>query len=92
MLEFLLGSPFDLQAKFFLCLLLPPQTLSSLPGGLCELLRSLHIHSLKNDEVLLLKDSRRLTELKDAGPQVGHRPFHIEGMCSVGMLSKAVSK
>ncbi|XP_008297353.1 A-kinase anchor protein 11 isoform X1 [Stegastes partitus] len=45
------------------------QALSSLPAGLCELLRSLHVHSLKNDEVLLLKDSRRLTEHKDAGPQ-----------------------
>uniref|UniRef100_UPI0037E8AAB7 A-kinase anchor protein 11 isoform X2 n=1 Tax=Semicossyphus pulcher TaxID=241346 RepID=UPI0037E8AAB7 len=45
------------------------KTLSSLPAGLCELLRSLHVHSLKNDEVLLLKDSRRLTEHKDAGPQ-----------------------
>ncbi|XP_045910829.1 A-kinase anchor protein 11 isoform X2 [Micropterus dolomieu] len=45
------------------------QALSSLPGGLCELLRSLHVHGLKNDEVLLLKDSRRLAEHKDAGPQ-----------------------
>ncbi|KAK5920401.1 hypothetical protein CgunFtcFv8_024215 [Champsocephalus gunnari] len=44
------------------------QAMLSLPGGLCELLRSLHVHSLKNDEVLLLKDSRRLTEHKDAGP------------------------
>ncbi|KAM9341800.1 A-kinase anchor protein 11 isoform 2-T2 [Pholidichthys leucotaenia] len=44
------------------------QVLSSLPGGLCELLRSFHVHSLKNDEVLLFKDSRRLTEHKDAGP------------------------
>lgn len=45
------------------------QALSSLPGGLCELLRSLHAHSLKNDEVLLLKDSRRLAEHKDVGLQ-----------------------
>lgn len=45
------------------------QALSSLPGGLCELLRSLHVHSIKNDEVLLLKDSRRLPEHKDEGPQ-----------------------
>ncbi|KAA8593112.1 hypothetical protein FQN60_018567 [Etheostoma spectabile] len=45
------------------------QALLSMPGGLCELLRSLHVHSLKNDEVLLLKDSRRLAEHKDAGPQ-----------------------
>ncbi|XP_072253450.1 A-kinase anchor protein 11 isoform X2 [Leuresthes tenuis] len=45
------------------------QALSSLPGGLCELLRSLHVHSLRNDEVLLLKDSRRLAEHRDVGPQ-----------------------
>ncbi|XP_041857162.1 A-kinase anchor protein 11 isoform X2 [Melanotaenia boesemani] len=45
------------------------QALSSLPGGLCELLRSLHVHSLKNDEVLMLKDSRRLAEHRDTGPQ-----------------------
>ncbi|XP_026231478.1 A-kinase anchor protein 11 isoform X2 [Anabas testudineus] len=45
------------------------QALSSLTGGLCELLRSVHIHGLKNDEVLLLKDLRRLTEPKDAGTQ-----------------------
>lgn len=46
---------------------LPPQALSCLAGGLCELLRSVHIHGLKNDEVLLVKDSRRLL---DAGTQV----------------------
>lgn len=45
------------------------QALSSLPAGLCELLRSLHVHGLKNDEVLLLKDTRRLADHKDAGPQ-----------------------
>ncbi|XP_041806913.1 A-kinase anchor protein 11 isoform X1 [Chelmon rostratus] len=45
------------------------QALSTLPGGLCELLRSLHVHSLKNDEVLLFKDCRRLAEHKDTGPQ-----------------------
>lgn len=61
------------QAKLPLCV--SPQMLSSLPGGLCELLRSLHVHSLKNDEVLLLRDSRRLAEFRDAGPQVGCRPF-----------------
>ncbi|XP_056245159.1 A-kinase anchor protein 11 isoform X1 [Seriola aureovittata] len=45
------------------------QALTSLPAGLCELLRSLHVHGLKNDEVLLLKDSRRPAEHRDAGPQ-----------------------
>ncbi|XP_034416703.1 A-kinase anchor protein 11 isoform X2 [Cyclopterus lumpus] len=45
------------------------RALFSMPAGLCELLRSLHVHTLKNDEVLLLKDSRRLAEHKDAGLQ-----------------------
>uniref|UniRef100_A0A1A8G538 A kinase (PRKA) anchor protein 11 n=1 Tax=Nothobranchius korthausae TaxID=1143690 RepID=A0A1A8G538_9TELE len=45
------------------------QSLSSLPGGLCELLKSLHVHRLKNDEVLLLRDSRRPAELRDARSQ-----------------------
>ncbi|XP_035460869.1 A-kinase anchor protein 11 isoform X1 [Scophthalmus maximus] len=45
------------------------QALISLPPGLRELLRSLHVDGLKNDEVLLLRDSRRLAEHKDAGHQ-----------------------
>uniref|UniRef100_A0A3B4Y8P5 A-kinase anchoring protein 11 n=1 Tax=Seriola lalandi dorsalis TaxID=1841481 RepID=A0A3B4Y8P5_SERLL len=65
---FILKSRFDLQTDVFLPLLLP-QALTSLPAGLCELLRSLHVHGLKNDEVLLLKDSRRPAEHRDAGPQ-----------------------
>ncbi|XP_068602754.1 A-kinase anchor protein 11 [Brachionichthys hirsutus] len=52
------------------------QALSSLPAYLGELLRSLHIHSLKNDEVLLLKDSRGLAEPEDAGPQ-----FFLKAVC-----------
>lgn len=63
------------------------QALSSLPAGLGELLRSLHVHTLRNDEVLLLKDSRRLAEHKDAGPQVGVRPFILKECTR--MLSKA---
>lgn len=63
---------FDEQPFLLLCggCLIFSQALSSLTGGLCELLRSVYVHSLKNDEVLLLKDSRRLAEHKDAGPQV----------------------
>lgn len=65
-----------------------PQALSSLPAGLCELLRSVHIHGLKNDEVLLLKDTRRLAERKDTGPQVDDGC--IAGLCSVSEhMSKA---
>lgn len=46
------------------------QALLSLPVGLCELLKPHHIHSLKYDEVLLLKDYRRLSDHKDTGPQL----------------------
>ncbi|XP_077473084.1 A-kinase anchor protein 11 isoform X2 [Stigmatopora argus] len=45
------------------------QALASLPAGMCEMLRTFHVHTLKNDEVLLLKDSRRLKEHSDTGPQ-----------------------
>ncbi|XP_012993348.3 A-kinase anchor protein 11 isoform X2 [Esox lucius] len=45
------------------------QALSSLPGDLAELLRSLHVTSLRNEEVLLLKDSRRLTDRRDSATQ-----------------------
>lgn len=68
--------PFEHQVKVLACF--PLQALSSLPGRLCELLRSLHVHSLKNEEVLLLKDSRRLAEHKDAGSQVGDRTFTVK--------------
>lgn len=68
----------DVQANVLLCHLLLHQALSSLTGGLCELLRSVHIHGLKNDEVLLLKDLRRLTEPKDAGTQVGDRDYMLK--------------
>ncbi|XP_061735631.1 A-kinase anchor protein 11 isoform X3 [Nerophis ophidion] len=43
--------------------------LSSLPAALCELLRTFHVHGLRNDEVLLLKDSRRQVDHKDTWPQ-----------------------
>ncbi|XP_030642497.1 A-kinase anchor protein 11 [Chanos chanos] len=42
------------------------QALSSASAEISELLRSLHAHSLKNEEVLLLKDSRRFLERKDS--------------------------
>ncbi|XP_077392783.1 A-kinase anchor protein 11 [Festucalex cinctus] len=45
------------------------QALASLPAGLCEKLRTFHIHGLRNNEVQLLKDSARLTDHKDTGPQ-----------------------
>ncbi|KAK7882319.1 hypothetical protein WMY93_028493 [Mugilogobius chulae] len=46
------------------------QTLLSLPVSLCELLRPHHIQNLKQDEVLLLKDNRRIFDHKDAASQV----------------------
>ncbi|KAG7467122.1 hypothetical protein MATL_G00150040 [Megalops atlanticus] len=45
------------------------QALPSVPVDLLELLRSLHVHSLKDEEVLLLKDSKKLLEKKDSIPQ-----------------------
>ncbi|XP_029967151.1 A-kinase anchor protein 11 isoform X3 [Salarias fasciatus] len=45
------------------------QALASLPAGLSEILRSLHVLGLRNDEVLLLRDHRRLAEPRDAGTQ-----------------------
>lgn len=49
------------------------KALASLPAGLCEMLRTFHIYGLRNNEVQLLKDSPRLTEHKDTGPQVGRK-------------------
>ncbi|KAM9485228.1 A-kinase anchor protein 11-like isoform 1-T1 [Salvelinus alpinus] len=45
------------------------QALSSLPGDLAELLRSPHVTSLRNEEVLLLKDSRKPADRRDSTTQ-----------------------
>lgn len=45
------------------------QTLS-LPMGLCELLKPHHVQNLKQDEVLLLKDYRRILDHKDGASQI----------------------
>ncbi|XP_067111232.1 A-kinase anchor protein 11 isoform X1 [Osmerus mordax] len=45
------------------------QSLACLPGELSELLRSVHVHSLRPDEVLLLKDSRRPPDRTDPATQ-----------------------
>ncbi|XP_055086648.1 A-kinase anchor protein 11 isoform X2 [Periophthalmus magnuspinnatus] len=61
------------------------QPLLSLPVGLCELLRPHHIQSLKQDEVLLLKDYRRVLDHKDAASQVVCKAVcvmrHSPGVC-----------
>ena len=49
------------------------QALSSLPGDLAELLRSPHVTSLRNEEVLLLKDSRKPADRRDSTTQVDMR-------------------
>ncbi|XP_049583927.1 A-kinase anchor protein 11 isoform X2 [Syngnathus scovelli] len=41
------------------------QALASLPAGLCEMLRTFHIHGLRNNEVQLLRESPRLAEHRD---------------------------
>ena len=61
---------FNLSSSHPFFLICCHQALSSLPGGLYELLRSVHIQNLKNDEILLLKDSRALAVLQDAGSLV----------------------
>nr|XP_015219329.1 PREDICTED: A-kinase anchor protein 11 isoform X4 [Lepisosteus oculatus] len=45
---------------------IPVQAQPSIPTDLLDLLKSLHVHSLKDEEVLLLKDAKKLTERKDS--------------------------
>ncbi|XP_015219326.2 A-kinase anchor protein 11 isoform X2 [Lepisosteus oculatus] len=45
---------------------IPVQAQPSVPTDLLDLLKSLHVHSLKDEEVLLLKDAKKLTERKDS--------------------------
>lgn len=78
------GFLFCLVVCLFVCF---TQTLSSLPAALCELLKSLHAHSLKSDEVLLLKDSRRLAEHRDV--QVAAGAACREVICWVSRMRKA---
>ncbi|KAI4872452.1 hypothetical protein NFI96_033687, partial [Prochilodus magdalenae] len=47
------------------------QALTSLSAELMELLRSLHVHTLKDEEVLFLKDPKRPFERKDGISQAG---------------------
>ncbi|KAL6484768.1 hypothetical protein MHYP_G00068130 [Metynnis hypsauchen] len=47
------------------------QALTSLSAELMELLRSLHVHTLKDEEVLFLKDPKRPFERKDGVSQAG---------------------
>lgn len=47
------------------------QALTSLSTEMMELLRSLHVHTLKDEEILLLKDPKRPFERKDSVSQVG---------------------
>uniref|UniRef100_A0A3B5MIN2 A kinase (PRKA) anchor protein 11 n=1 Tax=Xiphophorus couchianus TaxID=32473 RepID=A0A3B5MIN2_9TELE len=64
-------------------------TLSSLPAALCELLKSLHAHSLKSDEVLLLKDSRRLAEHRDVQVAAGAAVCVLRHNPSTGVYPQA---
>lgn len=59
----------------------------SLPVGLCELLRPHHIQNLKQDEVLLLKDYRRISDHKDAPSQVLCRTVCVMRNTSTASLS-----
>lgn len=44
--------------------------MTSLSTELSELLRSLHVHTLKDEEVLLIKDPKRTLDRKDGISQV----------------------
>ncbi|KAJ8247057.1 hypothetical protein GJAV_G00258270 [Gymnothorax javanicus] len=47
------------------------QALATAPGDVSELLRSLHVPSLRDEELLLLRDSKNLLEKKDSCSQNG---------------------
>ncbi|XP_035265182.1 A-kinase anchor protein 11-like isoform X1 [Anguilla anguilla] len=47
------------------------QAVAAAPGDVIELLRSLHVPSLRDEELLLLKDSKNLLEKKDSSSQNG---------------------
>ncbi|KAJ3592121.1 hypothetical protein NHX12_007250 [Muraenolepis orangiensis] len=67
------GDALRLTQIHFVCLPGPCEgkdvSTQTLPAELCDLLRPLAVHSLRNDEVLLFKDSRRPAEGKDPGSQ-----------------------
>ncbi|XP_059417522.1 A-kinase anchor protein 11-like isoform X2 [Carassius carassius] len=73
------------------------QTLTSLSTEMMELLRSLHVHTLKDEEILLLKDPKRPFERKDSVSQacsrvlciLRHNPNPQNSVCSLlGLLAR----
>ncbi|XP_052461487.1 A-kinase anchor protein 11 isoform X1 [Carassius gibelio] len=73
------------------------QTLTSLSTEMMELLRSLHVHTLKDEEILLLKDPKRPFERKDSVSQacsrvlciLRHNPNPQISVCSLlGLLAR----
>ncbi|KAJ8256115.1 hypothetical protein COCON_G00199790 [Conger conger] len=88
------------QAEGDTCML---QTLPPVPAELLESLKSLHVHSLKDEEVLLLQDSRKRLEKNNRVPQVRsqtscwsqavcvlHRPH--SPLCSVAAILALLSR
>ncbi|XP_051998487.1 A-kinase anchor protein 11 isoform X2 [Xyrauchen texanus] len=74
------------------------QALKSLSTEMMELLRSLHVHTLKDEEILLLKDPKRPFERKDSVSQVSclralcilrHSPTPQVSVCTLlGLLAR----
>ncbi|XP_059355617.1 A-kinase anchor protein 11-like isoform X3 [Carassius carassius] len=73
------------------------QALTSLSTEMMELLRSLHVYALKDEEILLLKDPKRPFERKDSVSQVcsralcilRHSPTPQISVCSIlGLLAR----
>uniref|UniRef100_A0A8C2IEK0 A kinase (PRKA) anchor protein 11 n=1 Tax=Cyprinus carpio TaxID=7962 RepID=A0A8C2IEK0_CYPCA len=73
------------------------QALTSLSTEMMELLRSLHVHTLKDEEILLLKDPKRPFERKDSVSQacsrvlciLRHSPTPQISVCSMlGLLAR----
>ncbi|XP_061082891.1 A-kinase anchor protein 11-like isoform X2 [Conger conger] len=84
------------QAEGDTCML---QTLPPVPAELLESLKSLHVHSLKDEEVLLLQDSRKRLEKNNRVPQTScwsqavcvlHRPH--SPLCSVAAILALLSR
>ncbi|XP_056320976.1 A-kinase anchor protein 11 isoform X2 [Danio aesculapii] len=73
------------------------QALTSLSTEMMELLRSLHVHNLKDEEILLLKDPKRPFERKDSVSQgcsralciLRHSPTSQINVCTMlGLLAR----
>lgn len=68
------------------CIIWCPQALTSLSTEMMELLRSLHVHTIKDEEILLLKNPKRPFERKDSVSQVWFAYITLEYLDNVYVL------